>query len=96
MADFARTARLAGSETIGGREAFILRADDVNQTQRTADGQTFTIRTATFWVDTAEYVPLKFRMEGVATSQGEQRDWSSKSRIRITGRSARCTCLTGR
>jgi hypothetical protein len=74
MADFARTARLAGTETIGGREAFILRADDVNHTQRTADGQTFTIRTATFWVDTAEYVPLKFRMEGVAASQGEQRE----------------------
>jgi hypothetical protein len=74
MADFARTARLAGTETIGGREAFILRADDVNHTQRTEDGQTFTIRTATFWVDTAEYVPLKFRMEGVATSEGEQRE----------------------
>lgn len=74
MADFARTARLAGTETIGGREAFILRADDVNHTQPTEDGETFTIRTATFWVDTAEYVPLKFRMEGVATSGNEQRE----------------------
>ena len=74
MADFARAARLAGTETIGGREAFVLLAEDVNQTQSTEDGETFTIRTATFWVDTAEYVPLKFRMEGVATSGGEQRE----------------------
>jgi len=74
MADFARTARLTATETIGGREAFVLRADDVNHTQHTEDGQAFTIRTATFWVDTAEYVPLKFRMEGVATSGGEQRE----------------------
>jgi hypothetical protein len=73
MAEFAATARLTGTESVDGRNAYILRADDINRTQRTEDGQEFRIRTATLWIDAAEYVPLRMSMDGTATSGGETR-----------------------
>jgi hypothetical protein len=73
MAEFAAAARLMGTESVDGRNAYILRADDINRTQRSEDGQEFTIRTATLWIDAAEHVPLRMSMDGTATSGGETR-----------------------
>lgn len=73
MAEFGQTAKLVGKEKINGKNAFHLRSDDVNQTQ-VSNGQEFTIQTMHFWVDTAEYVPLKMRMEGTAKMEGQVRD----------------------
>ncbi len=73
MADFARTAKLVGKEKIGSSSAFHLKSDDVNLTEK-SNGQEFTIQSMSFWVDEAEYVPLKMRMEGVAVVEGQSRD----------------------
>lgn len=73
MADFAQTAKLVGQEKIDGKNAFHLRSDDVNQTE-ISNGQEFTIQTMNIWVDDAEYVPLKMRMEGIAKIDGQVRD----------------------
>ena len=73
MADFANTATLVGKESVGHGNAFHLRSDDINQVQ-SSDGQEFTIQTMNVWVDDAEYVPLKMRMEGTAEVDGQTRD----------------------
>jgi len=72
MDDFARMAHLVGTETVNGRDAFLLRADDVNNRQRVGE-QEFTINTASFWIDTADYVVLKMKIDGIAESDGETR-----------------------
>lgn len=69
MRMFAERARLEGREqvtaTSGGatREAFKLVADDLNLEQE-ADGGTFTLNTATVWIDTEHYVPLRMTFDG--------------------------------
>lgn len=72
MAAFARTARLVGTEAVDGRNAFHLRADGLDITQET-DGQEFTLQTMSLWIDTEQYVPLRMKMDGVATVEGESR-----------------------
>ena len=73
MADFAQTAKLVGKETIADKSAFHLRSDDVNQSEN-SNGQEFTIQSMSVWIDAAEYVPLKMRMEGTAEMDGQLRD----------------------
>lgn len=72
MAAFTNKARLIGTETIDGRQAFHLRAEDMNQMQE-VDGQTYVLDDASVWIDATEYVPLRSKMEGVATSARESR-----------------------
>jgi hypothetical protein len=72
LSALASRARLVGTEKVDGRDAFHLRVDDLNQTQE-AEGQEFTIRSLSVWVDGEEYVPLRFETEGVATSGGKSR-----------------------
>ncbi len=71
--EFARKAELVGMEELDGRTAYHLRADELNQTQE-SDGQTYTIDTMSLWIDTGQHVPLKLRMDGIATSGGESRE----------------------
>ncbi len=75
MADFAEQARLVGRERIDGRDAFHVRAEGLNRTQRTDDGD-FTLQSVSIWLDTGEYVPLRTKIDGVATSQGETRPFT--------------------
>lgn len=72
MREFAENAQLVGTEQIDGREAFHLRAEDLNLTQ-TSDGQTYTINAVDSWIDTKEYVPLRMVLTGVATEDGVSR-----------------------
>ena len=72
MAEFARRSRLVGTETVNGRSAFHPQADGMNRMQ-VADGQESTIQSASLWIDTQEYVPLRTKMDGVANSRGESR-----------------------
>lgn len=72
MADFLEKARLVGREKIDGREAYHVRAEGLNRTQRSADGE-FTLQTVSLWLDSSEYVPLRTKIDGVATSQGKTR-----------------------
>lgn len=73
MANIAAQTRIVGNETINGRPAIHLVAENLNQTQ-VADGQEFVLDTMHLWVDAEKYVSLKMRMDGTATSGGESRD----------------------
>jgi hypothetical protein len=68
----ARNAKLIGVESIDGRSAFHVRADDLNLAQA-ADGEEFTVHAISMWIDTDMFVPLKMKMDGVATSGRESR-----------------------
>ena len=73
MAQFAEMAEFVGTEPVYERTAWVVRASDIGRTERTEDGQELTIDTATFWIDTEEYVPLRLKMDGSITSGGETR-----------------------
>ena len=72
MEDFAATARLVGTENVDGRNAFHLRADELNRTQEADDGE-FTINSISVWFDAEKYVPLKLQMDGIAQHGTETR-----------------------
>ena len=63
----AQTAEYLGKETIGGREGFHLKADDVEHVQESGD-QTISFEKFEVWLDTTEFVPLKMLIHGTATS----------------------------
>lgn len=65
--DMAKTAEYLGTETIGGREGFHLKADNVEHVQESGD-QTISFEKFEVWLDTKEYVPLKMLIHGTATS----------------------------
>lgn len=69
-ADFASMARLVGREPSNGRNAYLLRADNVNRVQ-VVDGQQFTIQTVSVWIDVDEYVPLRMKVDGSVRSGGK-------------------------
>ncbi len=70
--DFAGTARLIGKESVGGRQAFHIRNEDISRTQKNDDGE-FTIDSISVWIDAEEYVTLKMQMDGIAKSGNESR-----------------------
>lgn len=72
MADFSEKARLVGREEVDGRAAFHVRAEGLNRTQRSDDGE-FTLQSVSLWLDASEYVPLRTKIDGVATSEGKTR-----------------------
>jgi len=65
-------ATLQGTEQVAGREAYVLRAAGLGQTQPFEGGE-YTLDTVSVWIDTEHYVPLQTRMEGTLTSNGETR-----------------------
>jgi len=65
-------ATLQGTEQVDGREAYLLRATGLGQTQPFEGGE-YTLDTVSVWIDTEHYVPLQTRMEGMVTSNGETR-----------------------
>ncbi len=73
MADFAAIAELVGTEPVDNRQAFHIRASDLNYSQPGEDGQEFIINTVSLWLDTEYYVPLKLRMDGVMLADGQSR-----------------------
>ena len=72
MDEFAGAARLIGKESVGGRQAFHIRNEEINRTQATDDGE-FTINSISLWIDAEKYVPLKVQMDGIAKSGNETR-----------------------
>jgi len=66
-------ARLLGTETVEGRPAFHIRADDVNYTQA-SDGAEFIVNDVSLWVDQDQYVPLRVRMDGMANMNGQPQE----------------------
>ncbi|MEQ8861645.1 MAG: hypothetical protein RIC56_23635 [Pseudomonadales bacterium] len=72
MAEFFRTAKLLGTESVDGRQAYRLEASGMNHVQGMDDGQ-FRMHTVTIWMDTEQYVPLRMQMEGEVTQGAESR-----------------------
>ncbi len=74
MAYFASVAELVGTESVGDRQSFHVRASDLNYSQPAEDGQEFTVNTVSLWIDTRQYVTLKLRMDGVVLQDGQSRE----------------------
>jgi peptidoglycan hydrolase-like protein with peptidoglycan-binding domain len=73
MALFRKRAKIVGKESIGKRRAIHARADDLNLVEE-ANGEEVAIQSVSLWVDAEKHVPLKMRMEGVATRDGKSRE----------------------
>lgn len=74
MSVIAERARLVGRETVDGREAFHLRAEDlsgIHFEQPDGDGA-YTLQAMSMWIDTREYVTLRFKVEGEVESDGKR------------------------
>lgn len=65
--------RIIGEETIDGRPAVGIMADNVAMTQN-SNGQEFTLNSVTMWVDKERFVPLRLSMKGVATGNGQPQE----------------------
>lgn len=72
MSQFGKMAQVTGAETVHGKDAHVLRADDLNMTQKDKAGD-FTVSSVTMWVDRSDYVPLRVRVDGAAKASGERR-----------------------
>ena len=75
MAQFVENARLVGTESIDGRNAFHLQADNIGQVQE-MNGSEYRMETISMWIDTEEYVPLRMKMDGTLTADGETKPMS--------------------
>lgn len=73
FAEIASHTRVVGRETVNGRPAIRLIADNIRHTEVT-NGQEFTLKTLHLWVDAEHYVPLKMQMDGTARDGNELRD----------------------
>ncbi|MEJ2298815.1 MAG: peptidoglycan-binding domain-containing protein [Woeseiaceae bacterium] len=73
MVAFRDAARLVGKEDIDGRQAWHLRATDIDQVEELEDGNTFTMQSISLWLDATEYVPLRSEVHGVMSDGREDR-----------------------
>jgi hypothetical protein len=82
LAQFARRARLVGTETIDERKAFLLRADDLSdiELEQPEGNAEVTLKTASLWVDAREYVPLRMQFEGVIEAEGSTSPFTMEMR----------------
>ena len=99
MAEFARRARLIGTErTDAGREAFLIVADDLFDIplEQPKGGGEYRLEKASLWLDTEHYVPLRLKMEGQVTRRTRPPRSPSKSLIWTIARWVVCTCRTTR
>lgn len=82
MAQFARRARLVGKESVEGREAFLLRAEDLSDIElEQPDGNAeVMLRVASLWIDAAEWVPLRMTFEGAVKAGGTSSPFTMEMR----------------
>ena len=64
--ELAKSADVLGTESIGDRKGFHLKADDVDRVQAMGD-QNITFDTFEIWIDTTDYVPLKILIHGTGS-----------------------------
>lgn len=67
MNAFIRTAKLVGSDSVDGRDAYHLQADRMNIVEPMNDEE-LRVDTMSMWMDKSHYVPLKMRMQGTISS----------------------------
>jgi peptidoglycan hydrolase-like protein with peptidoglycan-binding domain len=73
IALFRKRAKIVGKEPIGKRRAIHARANDLNLVEK-SNGEALTVNSISLWIDAEKYVPLKLRMDGVATQDGKSRE----------------------
>lgn len=71
-AEFARRAKLVGSEKVINRDAYLLQAKGLNRVLPEADGRQMTVNDFSLWIDKEHCVPLKTRIDGVVKAEGEE------------------------
>lgn len=69
---FMDAAELVGEESIAGKAAWQLRADDVDRSQALSREE-ISISSMTMWLSKDGYLPLKMRMEGTAVVESQSR-----------------------
>lgn len=76
MAQFARRAKVAGTETFDGREAYVLVAEDLSDIVMSEedDEAQYTLNTMTVWLDKEELVLLGTKMDGTVEAEGQTRE----------------------
>ena len=73
IAAFSESAELVGTETVDGREAHHLIAENLERVRSFAEDGEFTLQTVNVWIDAAEYVPLRMVMDGTMDTDGTPR-----------------------
>lgn len=73
IAAFSESAELVGTETVDGRKAYHLVAENLERTRSFDENQEFTLQTINAWIDADEYVPLKLVMDGTLDTDGTPR-----------------------
>lgn len=68
------SAELVGNDTVEGRPAFHIRADDVDNSQFANGGEELRVDSVSVWIDRDNYVPLRLVMNGVADIEGASRE----------------------
>jgi hypothetical protein len=71
-AEFARRAKLVGSEKVVNRDAYLLQAKGLNRVLPEADGRQMTVNDFSLWIDKEHCVPLKTRIDGVVKAEGKE------------------------
>jgi hypothetical protein len=75
MAEFARHARLVGTETVDGRQAFLIRADELSgiglMAEQGSDAKYIPV-SISLWMDTEHYVPLRMVTDGEVETDGNR------------------------
>ena len=72
LAWFMDSAQLVGEESIDGKAAWQVRADDVDRSQALSQEEV-SINSMSMWLSKDDYLPLKMRMEGTTTVEAQSR-----------------------
>lgn len=72
MMDIIERAELIGTETVQGKQAYHLRANDVSSIEG-FDDEDFTVDAISVWLDTDAHVPLKMSIDGTITEGAQSR-----------------------
>lgn len=72
MNTFIRTAKLVGSDSIDGRDAYHLKSDAIDIVEQ-MQNEELRVETMSMWMDEDRYVPLKMTMQGTISSAGHSR-----------------------
>lgn len=72
MSMLMQRAAIVGRESVDGKSAYLVKADDLNLTE-VSDGAEIVIRSIALWVDVEDLVMLKTHMDGVLNEDGQSR-----------------------
>jgi peptidoglycan hydrolase-like protein with peptidoglycan-binding domain len=74
MSQFRKHAKIVGKETIGKTRTVHTRAENLELVEE-VNGEEITIHTVSLWIDAANYVPVKLRIDGTARQKRKSREF---------------------